>query len=184
MNTSCCSTFVYLDYATAPSSAARLVACRCRPPPQCCSIVRIATNIITASSCSPPLFTRSSRHPQPTLATANRRCCRPTALILALLHPPLALLLVVARSLPAPIVVVGARKGRGVDAAGALLVPKIGPTKARLAAMACRLCLRPAGRAAVSAVVFAPCPDVVFVVANEAMIVTVRPPPSLALRLQ
>ena len=92
----------------------------------------------------PALFSRSSRRPPPALATANRRC-RPTAPILALLCPPPALLLVVSRPLPAPIVVVGAREGRGGDAASALLVPKIGSTKAQSMTMACRLCLRPRG---------------------------------------
>ena len=43
------------------------------------------------------------------------------------------------------LLVVGAREGRGVDAAGALLVPKIRPTKARSMTMACCLCPRPRG---------------------------------------
>jgi hypothetical protein len=133
-----------------------LVPCRSLPLPPCCSIVRrllalhcrlpapraAAANIVTASSSPPALFSRSSRRPPPTLATANCRC-RPTAPILALLRPPPALLLVISRPLPAPIVVVGARKGRGGDAAGALLVPKIGLTKARSTTMACRLRPRP-----------------------------------------
>jgi hypothetical protein len=89
----------------------------------------------------PALFSRSTRHPTPALATANRRC-RPTTPILAQLHPPPALLLVISRPLPAPIVVVGAHEGRGGDAAGVLLVPKIGSTKARSTTMACRLCPR------------------------------------------
>ena len=92
----------------------------------------------------PALFSCSLRRPLPALATANRRC-RPTAPILTLLRPPPALLLVVSRPLPAPIVVVGAREGRGGDAAGALLVPKIGSTKARSTTMACRLRPRPRG---------------------------------------
>ena len=94
--------------------------------------------------------------------------------MLEILCPPPALLLVVAH--PLPVVVVGAREGRRVDAAGALLVPKIRPTKARSMTMACRLCPRPRGGAAALAVVFAPCPDVVFVIVDAATIVTVRPP--------
>ncbi len=101
----------------------------------------------TSSLCPPllpALFSRSPRRPPPALATANRRC-RPTAPILAQLHPPPALLLVISRPLPAPIVVVGAHEGRGGDAAGALLVPKIGSKKAHLTTMACRLCPRSHG---------------------------------------
>ena len=137
-----------------------LVACRCHPPSPspCRSIVHrllasrcrlpvpcAATSPPTSSLRPPPppvLFSCSLRCPLPALATANRHC-RPTAPILALLCPPPALLLVVARLPPAPIIFIGAHKGRGGDATGMLLVPKIRLTKACSTMMACHL--RPCG---------------------------------------
>ena len=126
-NTLCCSIFVYLDYVAAPLSAARSrrLPLSSAPPvslhrlptarltssatdPWCSNI---ADDIFTASSPPPAIFSYSLRCPPPALATANHRC-QPTAPILVLLCPPPALLLLVARPLSAPIIIVGACKGR------------------------------------------------------------------------
>jgi hypothetical protein len=118
----------------------------------------------TTSSLRPPppaaLFSCSPRRHPPDLATANRRC-RLTAPILAFLCLPPAVLLAVARLLPASIVAVRARKGRGGMPPARSLFRRSDRRKP----------------AVVSAVVVAPHPDVVFVIVNAAMIVTPPPPP-------
>ena len=136
----------------------------------------------TTSSLHPPpplaLFSRSPHRPPPNLATANCRC-RPTALILALLCLPPALLLVVARPLPAPIVVVGARKGRGGDAAGLLLVPKIGSTKACSTTMTCRLCPLPCGGGRWHLLLSSPLAPTLFSLSSTRQRLSPSPPPLL-----
>ena len=88
----------------------------------------------------PAVFSRSSRRPPPALTTANH-CCRPTAPILALLCLPPALLLVVARPLAAPIVIVRAREGRGGTSPARSLFRRSDRQKSRRhsTTMACRL---------------------------------------------
>ena len=162
-----------------------------RPPPCCCIIRRLlasrrrlpapsaATLLRTLSLRLPPppaIFSRSSRRPLPALATANHRC-RPTAPILELLCPPPALLHVVARLLSAPIVVVGAREGRGggcrrrAPGSKDQIDESVNAVRRQYNDGMPSSDLRRGGAAL--AVVLAPCPDVVFVVVDAAMIVIV-----------